>query len=156
MIPIINQSLLEANTKYIAHQCNCITWQSAGIAKAIFDKFPYANTYKDRINGCKDKQGTVHILGNEFENRLIINMYVQYYPGSPGKADFDSYKNRLNYLKQCLNRISYIDNLESIGFPYGMGCRLAGGRQTDYTEILEKFAEHVAKKNVKVLWYKYD
>ena len=62
----------------------------------------------------------------------------------------------LGYFKQCLNRISYIDNLESIGFPYGMGCRLAGGNQTDYTEILEKFAEHVAKKNVKVLWYKYD
>ena len=42
MIPIINQSILEANTKYIAHQCNCITSHSAGIAKRIFDKYPYA------------------------------------------------------------------------------------------------------------------
>jgi len=154
MIPIINQSLLEANTKYIAHQCNCITSHSAGIAKAIFDKYPYANTYKDR-RGTIDNQGTVHVLGNGDEQRYIINMYVQYHPGKPNKA-FDSYENRLNCLKKCLNLISKIPNLESIGFPFGMGCRLAGGNQLDYTEILEKFAEHVAKKNVKVLWYKYD
>ena len=153
MIPIINQSLLEANTKYIAHQCNCITSHSAGIAKAIFDKYPYANTYKDR-RGTIDNQGTVHVLGNGDEQRYIINMYVQYYPGKP--THFDNYYNRLMYLKKCLNRISQISNLESIGFPFGMGCRLAGGNQSDYTEILEKFAEHVAKKNVKVLWYKYD
>lgn len=155
MIPIINQSLLEANTKYIAHQCNCITSHSAGIAKAIFDKFPYANTYKDRINGLVDKQGTVHITGNEFENkRLIINMYVQYYPGKPKAVD--SYENRLNCLKKCLNLISQISDLESIGFPYNMGCGLAGGNFSEYFKILEIFAEHVAKKTVKVLWYKYD
>lgn len=154
MIPIINQSLLEANTKYIAHQCNCITSHSAGIAKRIFDKYPWANEYKRRA--FPSKLATIDIFGNELLNmRNIINMYVQYYPGKPNKA-FDSYENRLNCLKKCLNLISKIPNLESIGFPFGMGCRLARGNQADYTEILEKFAEHVAKKNVKVLWYKYD
>ncbi len=156
MIPIINQSILEANTKYIAHQCNCITSHSAGIAKRIFDKYPYANTYKYRTNGYIDRRGHIHVLGDGENERHVINMYVQYHPGKPNKSNFDFYENRLGYLKQCLNLISQIPNLESIGFPFGMGCRLAGGLQTDYTEILEKFAEHVAKKNVKVLWYKYD
>ena len=155
MIPIINQSLLEANTKYIAHQCNCVTQNSAGIAKSIFDKFPWANEYRRRT--FPSKLATIDIFGNEFLNmRNVINMYVQYYPGKPNRANFDSYENRLSYLKQCLNLISKIPDLESIGFPYGMGCRLAGGLQEDYTEILEIFANHVAKKNVKVLWYKYD
>lgn len=153
MIPIINQSLLEANTKYIAHQCNCITSHSAGIAKAIFDKYPWANEYKRRA--FPSKLGTINVFGNNnIEQRYIINMYVQYYPGKP-KA-IDSYENRLNCLKKCLNLISKIPDLESIGFPFGMGCRLAGGNINDYTEILETFANHVVKKNVKVLWYKYD
>jgi hypothetical protein len=155
MIPTINQSLLEANTKYIAHQCNCVTQNSAGIAKSIFDKFPWANEYRRRA--FPSKLATIDIFGNEFLNmRNVINMYVQYYPGKPNRANFDSYENRLSYLKKCLNLISKIPDLESIGFPYGMGCRLAGGLQENYTEILEIFAEHVAKKNVKVLWYKYD
>lgn len=154
MIPTINQSLLEANTKYIAHQCNCVTQNSAGIAKSIFDKFPWANEYRRRA--FPSKLATIDIFGNEFLNmRNVINMYVQYHPGKPNKT-FDSYENRLNCLKKCLNLISKIPDLESIGFPFGMGCRLAGGNITDYTEILEKFAEHVAKKNVKVLWYNYD
>ena len=70
MIEIITGDLLEAKEKYIAHQCNCLTQNSAGTAKAIFDKFPYANTYERRIkdeNGETtniDKPGTIIVLGD--------------------------------------------------------------------------------------------
>ncbi len=91
MIPIINQSLLEANTKYIAHQCNCITSHSAGIAKAIFDKYPYANTYKDRMYTGYNFPGRIDVLGNGEDSRFIINMYVQFWPGKPGKDIYDTW-----------------------------------------------------------------
>jgi len=46
MIEIISGSILDAKEKYIAHCCNCVTQKSAGVALAIFDKYPYSNTYK--------------------------------------------------------------------------------------------------------------
>lgn len=156
MIPIINQSLLEANTKYIAHQCNCKSNYSAGIAKSIFTKFPYADTYKHRAYTGYNFPGRIDVLGNGEENRFVINMYVQFWPGKPGKDIYDTNDYRIKHLKQCLNNIANITDLESIGFPHNMGCGLAGGNFSEYSKILEIFANHVAKKNVKVLWYKYD
>lgn len=156
MIPIINQSLLEANTKYIAHQCNCKSNNFAGLAKSIFTKFPYSNTYKDRIYTGYNFPGRIDVLGNGEENRFVINMYVQFWPGKPGKDIYDTNEYRIKYLKQCLSKIAEISDLESIGFPYNLGCGLAGGNWKEYSEVLEIFAAYVAKKNVKVLWYKYD
>lgn len=156
MIPIINQSLLEANTKYIAHQCNCKSNYSAGLAKSIFTKFPYSDTYKDRIYTGYNFPGRIDVLGNGEDNRFIINMYIQFWPGKPGKDIYDTNGYRIKHLKQCLSKIAEISNLESIGFPYNLGCGLAGGNFIEYSKILETFADYVSKKNVKTVLYKYD
>ncbi len=67
----INKSLIEADTKYILHQCNCVTINAAGIAKLIFEAFPWANTYSKRPGNISlfkhenySKQGTIDVLGN--------------------------------------------------------------------------------------------
>lgn len=157
MIQTINTSLLNATTKYIAHQCNCITPHSAGLAKSIFDRFPYSNTYKLREDGIRSSQGTIDVLGNGDSERYIINMYIQYYPGKPYlRNTYDSYSKRLEYFKKCLAKITKIPNLESIGFAKGMGCKLAGGNEQDYSKILEEFSGMVSLMNVKVFWYNYD
>lgn len=166
MIQTINKSLLEADTKYIAHQCNCTTTHSAGIAKAIFDRYPWANTYKNRK--LASVQGTIDIIENR--KPYVINMYIQYYPGKAKLSNLgnlfdspfefiieDSAKNRINYLRKCLNKISEIENIESIGFPEGMGCRLAKGNWNDIRPILEEFAEKIYKEqNAQTFLYKYD
>ena len=121
----INKSLIEADTKYILHQCNCVTKDSAGIAKAIFNAFPWANTYSKRTK--HSKQGTIDVLGNGLDQRYVINGYVQYYPGKP--VSYDTYESRLEALKSCFDKIENIKNLESIGIPYMMGCGLAGGNK---------------------------
>lgn len=125
MIQIINKSLLEADTKYIAHQCNCVTSHSAGIAKAIFDKYPWANTYKNRknirVSTLHDKivgqsdLGSIDILGNGINERFVINLYCQKNPGGPN-GNWDQRKDRLVWLGVCLNRVSEIKNIESIPF----------------------------------------
>lgn len=49
MIEIIEGDLLNATEKYICHQTNCLSQGSAaGIARAIFDRFPYADIYHDQ------------------------------------------------------------------------------------------------------------
>ena len=94
-LKIINKSLIKADTKYILHQCNCVTKDSAGIAKSIFEAFPWANTYFER--GEPSTKGTIDIRGNGLNQRFVINAYVQYYPGKP--IGTDNYKSRLYSLR---------------------------------------------------------
>lgn len=163
MIQVINKSLLEADCKYIGHQCNCTTTHAAGIAKVIFDKYPHSDTYRKRKNiyesvlhnktlGQSD-QGTIDILGNGKNERFVINMYVQRYPGKPKPVNdtslqsiMDKKHDRLIWLKICLNQISKIENIESVVFPEGIGCKLAGGDWECVLPIIESFAEKIEKE----------
>ena len=62
MIRVITGDLLLATEQYIAHQANCVSnGGAAGIARAIFDKYPYADCYSRRIQN--DVPGTIDICG---------------------------------------------------------------------------------------------
>jgi O-acetyl-ADP-ribose deacetylase (regulator of RNase III) len=149
----INKSLIEADTKYILHQCNCVTENAKGIAKSIFDAFPWANTYTNRV--FSSNKGSIDILGNGSNQRYVINAYVQYYPGKP--VGYDNYKSRLEALKSCFDKIKEIPEIKSIGIPIGMGCRLAGGKWEDYLPIIEEFANQLkSEQNAEVILYNYD
>ena len=148
MIEIIKGDLLKSNCKYIAHQCNCITTNSAGTALAIFTKYPYSNIYQNRY-AYKDMPGTVKISGNGKDERYIINMFAQWYPGKP-KPPRDSVERRLIWFEDCLKDIEKISDLDSIGFPYKIGCNLGGGKWEDYFQKLKNFSERI---NARVIVY---
>lgn len=153
-LKIINKSLIEADTKYILHQCNCVTKDFAGIAKAIFNAFPWANTYSKREK--HSKQGTIDVLGNGLDQRYVINAYVQYYPGGPIHIS-DPYNLRLTCLSNCFSLIRKIPEIESIGIPVGMGCSLAKGSWEDYLSLIEDFANQIkSEQNAEVILYNYD
>jgi O-acetyl-ADP-ribose deacetylase (regulator of RNase III) len=153
MIEIIEGDLLDAKEKYIAHACNCVTQRSAGTAKAIFDKFPYANTYANRTE--PNIPATIQVMGNGQDQRHIINMYSMYYPGKPKYpySTKDGFEVRQQYFYKCLLRIAKIKNLESIAFPWRVCCGLAGGVWPHYLGNLTNFANHLEKQNVKVVIY---
>lgn len=149
----INKSLIEADTKYILHQCNCVSENAKGIAKSIFDAFPWANTYSKRVE--PSIKGTIDIRGNGKDCRFVINAYVQYYPGKP--IGTDDYKSRLYSLIQCFDEIEKIQEIESIGIPVGMGSHLAGGIWSDYLSLIEDLAIELKKsQNAEVILYNYD
>lgn len=127
MIEIVTGSIIDAKEQYIAHQCNCLTNKSAGTAKAIFDAFPYANTYATRVEA--DVPGKIIVLGNGKDQRYVINMFGQYYPGKPKypNSALDGTFIREKYFHQCLLRVSKLDGLKSIAFPWRIGCNLGGG-----------------------------
>jgi len=159
MLEIIEKNIVLSDSKYIAHQCNCLTTDSAGVAKAIFNAFPYANTYRTRnyshYKEAKDVPGTIEIFGDGKEKRYVINMYAQLFPGFPKIAEstIDGYKAREKSFEQCLDKISEIDNIESISFPYFIGCGLAHGNWENYEKMLEDFSNII---NGKVFLYKYE
>ena len=156
MIQIINGNLLDATEQYIAHQTNCFSKTAGGIAQAIFQKYPYSNTYATRTQ--PNIPNTIDILGNGIDQRLIINMYAQVYPGAPKYplSTKDGIEAREKYFYQCLLRISKIPNLQSIAFPFGIGCGLVGGNWENYLGKLTLFENYIEKKNVKVVLYKLD
>lgn len=161
MIRIVNGDIFTTGAKFIAHQTNCVSQGAAGLAKTIFEKYPYANSY-DKRSVTSDGQGAtepghIEICGDGLEKRGIINMYSQYYPGkaSDNVDDFDSVKNRKKWFHDCLMEISKIADLQSIALPEKIACGLAGGDWNWYFNKLQKFSEYVKHQGVIVLIYKY-
>ena len=103
---IVNGNIIEFNrAQYIAHQCNCVTDRSAGVAASIFKAFPWSDIYSQRTE--HSKPGTIEIRGNGKDQRLVVNMFAQFYPGKPKFPDGkkDGYEARKAYFKSCINRI---------------------------------------------------
>lgn len=153
-IKIINGDLLLAKEKYIIHQCNCITSNPGTLAKDLFNKFPYANTYKFRKRFDKttfDIPGSIDIMGDGKKERYIINLYSQIYPSKPRSYE-DSFENRVTYFREGLDKISQIKNITSIAMPYNIGCGIAGGDWNLYYKEIENFADKI---KLPVILYKF-
>jgi O-acetyl-ADP-ribose deacetylase (regulator of RNase III) len=134
-IQIIKGDILDSKDQYIAQQCNSVTDTYKGLSKSILQKYPWANFYSE-----KRALGNISIKGDEEKNqRLIIGMVAQRYPGRPKYLN-DSEELRIQWFQECLNKISKIDGLKSISFPFNIGCGLAGGNWKVYKKMLEEFA----------------
>jgi len=148
-------NLLQATEDYIIHQCNCVyDGRAQGIAEAIFDAFPDADVYRQRVEQGRphDLPGTVSIHGR------IVNFYSQLLPGRPAddappggwssarfvgaaKAVQDTRSSRLRWFQECLQALSRTLQRPSVAFPARIGCGLAGGRWPEYLAALNQFAQ---------------
>lgn len=158
MINIIEGDLLESDELFIVHQCNCVSKQSKGLAKTIFERYPETNVYqfRTRDNRTHSCPGTVNIfqVTNKNNNKgfFIINLYGQVYPGKP-RYGKDSSQKRLEYFGDGLMKISELldGDIKSIAMPYNIGCGLGGGNWEDYLKIITKFSE---SSGIKINLYK--
>ena len=141
MIETIVGDLTDSKEKYIVHQTNCVSHFAAGIATAIFSKFPHSNVYSSRME--EDVPGDIVICGNGNDLRYVVNLMGQYYPGGPQQAVIDSELTRRTYFHKALMKLAKIKDLESIAFNYRIGCGIAGGDWNWYKGTLENFATYV-------------
>jgi hypothetical protein len=143
MINIVTGSIFDAKEKYLCHQCNCITKKAAHLSKDVFEKYPYADIYTGRVD--PNKPGTIEVRGNGQDQRYVINLLGQYYPGIPKfpTSKLDGTLARENYFYQCLLRIAKLPQLESLAFPWKIGCGAAGGTWEHYLGKLTNFANYV-------------
>lgn len=138
---VVTGNLLEAREAYIGHQCNCITkGRGAGLARLLFEQFPYADTYKNRTTPTEP--GTYSIHGDGQGRRFVVNLYSQYHPGK-AKPKPDSRPQRLEWLIRGLEMFVDDHGPKELALPYGIGCGLAGGNWQEYHDALTAFAaEH--------------
>ncbi len=142
MIEIVG-NLLKTDIQYVAHQCNCISQKSAHLSKDVFKTFPYADVYSNRVE--HDILGTIKVCGDGEDQRYVINMFGQYFPGKVKypNGTKDNYNLRIKAFKSCLEEIEIISGLREVAFPYKIGCGAAGGIWEIYNEMLNNFAEKV-------------
>lgn len=149
---IVDGNLLEADERYVCHQCNCVTRAARHLAETVFNRFPYANVYKDRqprsdpLPGAMP--GDIIVRGDGLGQRFVIAMLAQYYPGKPKFPDGqrDGFAARQSYFKQCLGKISAVPDLTSVAFPFGIGCGAAGGNWPEYLAMIEEFAANTGAR----------
>lgn len=154
MIEIVTGNIFEAKDKYLCHQCNCVTDRAAHLAKDVFTKYPFADIYTGRTS--PNKPGTIDIKGNGQDQRYVINLLGQYYPGKSKypNSTLDGLAIREKYFYRCLLRVAQIPNLESIVFPWRIGCGAAGGIWEHYLGTLTNFASYVEEtQGAKVIIY---
>ena len=156
MIEIVTGDLLDSKEKYIAHITNCVSTTSAkGIAKDIFDKFPYADCYSTRTEASK--AGTIDVVGDGKDNRYIINMHAIVYPGKARYplSSLDGLAARQKHFYHCLLRIAKLPYIESIALPWRVGCGLAGGDWEWYLGTITNFANYIEEtQKAKVVIYR--
>ncbi len=154
MLEIITGDLFEATEKYLCHQCNCVTNKAAHLAFDVFEKYPYADIYAPRT--VPDKPGHIIIRGNGEDQRFVVAMLGQYYPGWSKfpKSSLDGIPVREKYFHQCLLRLAKVPELESVAFPWRIGCGAAGGDWERYLGAITNFAQYVGEQGVEVKIYR--
>jgi O-acetyl-ADP-ribose deacetylase (regulator of RNase III) len=125
----VKGDLLESDCKIIAHCCNCFHTMGGGIALSIRNKYPEAYRADNKTSyGQREKLGTISHAETS-DGKIVVNMYAQY--------SFGTEQQHLNYgkLGECFNQIKnlihskFVDDIHNVtlGFPYFLGCGLAGG-----------------------------
>ena len=141
MLTVRKGNLLNSSAKYIAHQTNCLSTGSAGLAKSIFNRFPNTNVYKHRAENrnLNDNPGNIVItpkyddtIEPDHESGYVIHMMAQYAPGKSNNEcihftdrftfmpEYESERARLYWFESCLEQIEAIPDLQSIAFPFEM------------------------------------
>ncbi len=145
MFKIVDMDIFDSTEKFLCHQANCVAvGRAAGIAAAIYAKYPRADIYKDRQ--VPDKAGTI-IVSEEKYDRTIINMLGQYFPGPvqhSTQEKIDSETHRLLYFRECLFEITKAYPNGSFAFPWRIGCGLAGGDWGEYITVLKDFEKYIS------------
>lgn len=146
MIEIVTGSIFDAKEKYLLHQCNCVTKKAAHLSKDVFSKYAWADVYARRYaENLIDTPGKIIVRGNGLDQRYVINLLGQYYPGKPKfpTSALDGTKVREKYFHECLLRVAKIQDLESVAFPWRIGCGAAGGDWEHYLAIITNFANYI-------------
>ncbi|RKD26019.1 hypothetical protein BEP19_03590 [Ammoniphilus oxalaticus] len=145
MIKVIPGDLLtalkEGKVNVIGHQSNCFTEMSGGIARQIKNQFPAAYE-ADRAVTLSPEERLGKISYWKDKDKAIVNLYGQFhFEVGPRQTDYDALRSAMILMLQKINEWEKEDSAFKavIGFPYQIGCGLAGGEW----DIVEKIIEDV-------------
>lgn len=136
------EMMLNQQTRYVAHGCNCHCRMQSGFAKAIYDNFYEAADIDARTAvGDRNKLGgytTVFILRN---NVQIFNLYTQFRYGRPSQNNFD-----IKAYEAALRRIlDIIPENGQLHIP-AIGAGFGGGDIMAIISLTEEILQQIDRK----------
>lgn len=146
----IIQAFIDNDIDVLVHQVNCQGVMGAGIAKDILKVFPsHINYYKQQEMFLSN-----YMIDTLSSNQHIVGLFAQDKVGtSQVQTNVAAFAVALS---DCLNEL--LDNLPptstlTIGFPYKIGCGLAGGSWETISLILKDMSL-LLPDNVEFVIYK--
>lgn len=154
MIKEVIGNLLDSDCDIICHQVNCRGVMGAGLAKQIAERYPLVlNVYRNRYNKGLARLGELDFV-LATPKQIVCNMYAQDRYGRDRQyTDYEAFKDCLDGIVDFI-RISeakYNFKVNKIGFPYNIGCGLAGG---DWNIVQKLIKDRFANENVAVEIYR--
>lgn len=147
MLQIVKGDILDADTAFICHQVNCRNVMGAGVAKAIYSKWPEVKSEYHKFcaaSGSPERLlGQIQVVPLRGANMAAINVFGQLNYGRRQGAVFTDYA----ALQKAFAKINQICSGKSVAFPYGFGCGLAGG---DWVKVESMMVNHLNGCNVKI------
>lgn len=136
MIKNVIGNIVDSKETYICHQVNCQNAMGAGVAKALYEKWPSVKAeYHAFCGKCHTPAELLgsHQLVSVGEGKWVINIF--------GQLEFGRSKNKVytDYaaLEKVFAAISQYDG--SFAFPHGIGCGLANGDWNIVYGLIEKY-----------------
>jgi len=152
---VVEGDLCAATERVIAHQTKCCNKSSlAGVAKALFERWPEANLYSERARNAADGgdgfdvPGQVHVRLTH-DGKAIANLNAQAEQGrtEPGMSVSASQAQRAQWFQQCLAQLPAAleaalgERPPAVALPYMVGCDRAGGEWAEYDRMLRAFQQ---------------
>lgn len=138
MVTIREGDLLASDCEVICHQTNCKGAMGRGVAACIRSVYPEAyQALRGRFERGEAMVGEVDFVPTVRDGvlRYIVNCYGQneYFPRGVVHTDYLG-------LRRCFQKIKFEfkDKDVTIGFPYNIGCGLAGGDWDVVSKIIEE------------------
>ena len=139
MPKVVCGDLLNADERVVCHQTNATSRSACGLARQLFHRYPYADTYRTRtapsVPGTND-----YMHPPQSGSFVVVNMNAQLRPGRPSASDTGD--RRLRWFEACLHRLGQwcrAREILQVAMPHGIGCGLAGGEWKRYEAALERF-----------------
>lgn len=154
MVREVRGDLLKSNCDMICHQVNCRGVMGAGLAKKIAEQYPLVfKVYRDWYNKGCSKLGDLDIV-RVTPKLMVCNMYAQDGYGRDRQyTDYEAFKDCLDGIVDFIrtSESKHDFKIRKIGFPYNIGCGLAGG---DWSIVRELIENRFATEDVEVEIYR--
>lgn len=126
MAKIINGNILDVTRGYIVHQVNCQDAMGAGVARALYEKYPKVKEDFYAMGAKTTPQQRFGILQalKVTDELVVCNSYSQFYFGGGDKNYTDENKLIKNIFLASAWAAKHQVNCY---IPYLIGCGLAGG-----------------------------
>jgi len=147
MVKITKGNILDQNTQALVNTVNCVGVMGRGIALAFRDAFP--ENFRQYKKACEKNEVQpgkmfVHLTGDIFENRYIINF--------PTKRHWKDKSRLVDIIAGLDEMVRVVKNLDiqSIAIP-PLGCGLGGLDWNDVKPLITKAMESLPEVNAVII-----